>query len=756
MKTDRNPAEFRSTFIRRAALLVWLVITMSPSDARAQQTAESKKVLVLYWYNKDHSWNVNFDRNFQGALRSAPVGTFEYYPEYLESNRFPGENQSLLLRDYLRQKYADRTIDVVVANSDASLDFLMKYRDDLFPDTPIVVITTRRPTTGELAARPDLTGLTTLSDHRKTVDLALRLHPRTKQIFVVSGTLQHDKRLETVAREDLRDYESRVRISYLTDWSPDELAAKAKTLPEDSIVLYIWQQSLSDQSRVLETQDILALVARSASVPIYGMANVDIGIGAIGGYVNTAEATGSRAAEIVLQIANGVKARDIPVESAPIVPIFDWRELRRWGISEDELPADSLVRFKEPSLWDQHKQFVIGALGLITVQTGLIGWLLIEYRRRRLAEKANRHLAAIVESSDEAILGASLDGKILSWNSGAELMYGYTAAEMLGRPIPVIVPADRMEEFSSSLMRRRRGEKIKLETVRLRKDGTRIDVSLSVTAIKDGKGRIIATAAIARDVSERKRAELELQRLTTHLLNLQDAERRRLARELHDVTAQNMFTINMNLSRLQRRHLEPREAQALLAESSELCEQALQEIRTLSYVLHPPVLDEAGLVGALRWYIQGSIKRSGINIELFATHEIGRLPSHVETALFRIVQESLTNIRRHSGSSSAQITLEKEKDQVVLQIRDHGRGMRTIGLTEPDGSESTGVGIAGMRQRLRQLGGSLKIESSDRGLLVIAKAPIPNVFKNSSDIPQHDKRGSLAGVVTQTEPSADG
>src|SRR5262249_203778 len=147
---------------------------------------------------------------------------------------------------------------------------------------------------------------------------------------------------------------------------------------------------------------------------------------AVGGYINTAEVTGTRVSGIVRQIANGTRAQDIAIESAPVVPIFDWHELRRWKISEDELPSGNVVRFKEPSLWYQHKRLVIGALTLIGMQSGLIGWLLFEHRRRRLAEKASRSLAAIVESSDDAIIGISLDGQILSWNSGAELMYGYT------------------------------------------------------------------------------------------------------------------------------------------------------------------------------------------------------------------------------------------------------------------------------------------------------------------------------------------
>lgn len=382
----RGQTKFRTTW------LVCVLICLFPLIAHAQASAGPKRVLVLYWYNKDYGWNVNFDRNFQAVLQSAPAGRFEYYPEYLETDRFPGEHQSRLLHDHLLQKYADRSIDVLVATSDASLNFLLKYRADLFPQAPIVFVVTRTPPVEQLAAGPGMTGLNVLTDHRRTVDLALGLHPETKHLFIVSGTLEHDKRLETLARAQLQSYESRVAIEYLTDLLPEQLIAKTKALPEQSLVLYVWQQARSDQGRVLETQEILASFAPSVRVPIYGMTNLDIGKGAVGGYINLAEAIGARAGEIVTQVANGVRPQDIPVANAPLVPIFDWRELRRRGISESRLPANSVVRFKELSLWDQYRWQIVGITSLFLVEALLIFALLAQRARRSRAEEQNRKL----------------------------------------------------------------------------------------------------------------------------------------------------------------------------------------------------------------------------------------------------------------------------------------------------------------------------------------------------------------------------
>jgi len=352
---NRNPQRARSAVVLTAVLLIYALAWQWPSPARGQQSVAPKRVLVLYWGNKDYLWNVEFDRSFQFRLDSAPPESIEYYQEYLESQRFPGERQASLLRDYLRKKYAGHPIDVVVATSDASLEFLIKDRSGLFPGVPIVFVATQYPTTAETTTGPGLTGIINISTHRRTVDLALSLHPATEQVFVVSGTLEHDKRLERLARQELQGYEGRVQITYLTDLSWAQLIEKMKSLPKRSIVLYVWDQSKNEQGKLLQSVDLFDLIAPHTHVPIYGMLLPLVGRGVVGGYVNTGDAAGTKIAEVVLQIATGTRAMDIPVERAPAEPIFDWRELRRWGIRENKLPRESIIRFRELTLWEQYK-----------------------------------------------------------------------------------------------------------------------------------------------------------------------------------------------------------------------------------------------------------------------------------------------------------------------------------------------------------------------------------------------------------------
>lgn len=216
-----------------------------------------------------------------------------------------------------------------------------------------------------------------------------------------------------------------------------------------------------------------------------------------------------------------------------------------------------------------------------------------------------------------------------------------------------------------------------------------------------------------------------LRELSARLMQLQDDERRRIARELHDSVGQTLAALAMNLG-LARNDLErlTKIAEAL-NDSENLVRQMSTEVRTISHLLHPPLLDEAGLSSALRWYVNGFAQRSGIKVDLDLPDDFRRLPGEMETAIFRVVQESLTNIHRHSDSPAAKIVLRQHKCEILVKIEDNGKGIPAEKLEEMASAGTPGVGIRGMRERLRQLGGSLKIESGERGTLVTVLLPIP-------------------------------
>lgn len=372
--------------------------------------------------------------------------------------------------------------------------------------------------------------------------------------------------------------------------------------------------------------------------------------------------------------------------------------------------------------WQQWVNHVITNGGGRVVELQGIGH---DVTKRKLAEeellRSEREFSTLVENSPDVISRLDRELRYIYVSPALERISGVATYEFVGRtPREIALPGYDWNSFESGCREAfLTGQTVVREfTFEERKFRTRIVPEFSPDSSID------SVMTISEDVTERLRAEQELLNLTARLFTLQDEERRRIARELHDGAAQNLFGITINLGNLEKHKSNAAETSRLINECQSLAEQSLQEVRTFSYLLHPPILDQAGLALALQWYVEGFTKRSGIYVDLIVIEDIGRLPLEVETALFRIVQESLTNIRRHSGSETASIRLEKKASEVTLAIADQGTGMTTNGAPDSiDGIAELGVGIPGMRQRLRQLGGRLQIESTDQGTTIVAVVP---------------------------------
>jgi two-component system NarL family sensor kinase len=224
-------------------------------------------------------------------------------------------------------------------------------------------------------------------------------------------------------------------------------------------------------------------------------------------------------------------------------------------------------------------------------------------------------------------------------------------------------------------------------------------------------------ARVKERTFEVNRAHERVRLLSARLLQMQDDERRRIARELHDTAGQILVALNLTLVPVEEELLKDHSGLARqISESLRLVEELSRDLRTMSHLLHPPLLDEAGLLSAVRWYVEGFAKRSKIEVDLRLDSAVGRLAAELETAIFRIVQECLTNIHRHSGSSSASIAISTNRSKVTLEIRDQGKGIPM--------PLRAGVGIQGMNERVRQLGGELQIQSGQDGTRVTATFPI--------------------------------
>lgn len=342
---------------------------------------------------------------------------------------------------------------------------------------------------------------------------------------------------------------------------------------------------------------------------------------------------------------------------------------------------------------------------------------------------AHQILDSHIQNSPLAVVEWDRDFRVLRWFGQAERVFGWTEAEVLGkRPNEWgFVPEDDMDAINHKFAGLSDGTMPRI--VSLNRNYTRcgmiIDCEWYNSSLFDENGQLVSILSLALDVTERQQAERELRELSGRLLRLQDEERRRIARELHDNTAQNLAAIHMNLGILERavpaddgRH------RRLIANCENLIALSIQEIRTLSYLLHPPLLDDFGLVHAMREYAKGFSERSGIRVTVDASEARGRLPEPVERALFRVLQESLGNVHRHSGSRVAHIRLVRDQEQVCLEVRDEGRGLPP-GLVGKGGaiSSAAGVGLLGMRERIQQLSGRLELETGLPGTVVRVTLP---------------------------------
>jgi PAS domain S-box-containing protein len=358
---------------------------------------------------------------------------------------------------------------------------------------------------------------------------------------------------------------------------------------------------------------------------------------------------------------------------------------------------------------------------------------------RKQAEAALRaseeRFRTLVRDFHVGVVVLGPDAKIQFANQAAQLMFGLGLAEVHGKDsseLNLISIREDGTEIPFSMRpgprARMTGQVIKNEVIGWRQAGSSEVLWTMGNVVPQfaQDGTVSASINTFINITERKQAEEALHQLSTRLLQLQDEERRRLGRELHDSLAQSVLAVNLNLAQAMRSStaLDERSRHAL-TEARRVLQEMSREIRTLSYLLHPPLLDELGLVSAVKEYAEGFSERSGIKLELDIQTDFGRLPQEAETALFRIVQESLSNIQRHSGTETAKIELRGDATSVKLEVSDRGRGIEKNTLERGNGSGTRlGVGILGMRERMTQLGGRLEIESSSTGTTVRVTIPV--------------------------------
>ncbi len=369
--------------------------------------------------------------------------------------------------------------------------------------------------------------------------------------------------------------------------------------------------------------------------------------------------------------------------------------------------------------------FII-ALMLLVAEMFLLSY---EFTRHRITEHAARQSQEIVNAFfSSSTVGFGILNSQFRYtrvNDVLPRMAGVTAEDMIGRPVsdtfgePGLRPESVLREVLET------GQPVLDREVSAElgsEPGDRRHWLVNYFPIREGTGAVTQVGITAVDVTARRKAEEALRKLSGRLLGIQDQERRRIARELHDSLGQYLAGMKIAIDMLGSKIPG---SDPLLTECADILDKAITETRTLSHLLHPPLLDEAGFASAASWFVAGFSQRSGIPVSIDMPPDLQRLPDAVEIALFRILQESLTNVHRHSRAKSAEISVEADAEQVTIEIRDHGRGVPPEILRQVEGEGTKlGVGLAGMRERIHELGGTFEVTSSELGTTVRASVPL--------------------------------
>jgi signal transduction histidine kinase len=392
-----------------AAVLALVALALSGGPAAAQ-TRAPQNVLTIHSGAADYLVNPVIDAGIRQGLFSASAHPIDYFTEYLDFDRFSNVEASAALADYVQRKYAGRQIHLVIAVTNRSLRFVVEHRATLFPDAGIVFAAA-----GVADAELDrslgrgMTGVRAGSAYAETLKLALILHPATEQVFVVA--ISPNQRNVEAVHEELQPFSRDVRLRYLEAESMPALQAKVKAIPRRSLILYIWYQR-KGSAYVTDSLQPARLVAETAGVPVYGVVDANVGTGIVGGIVRGTRETGTLAGQMARRILNGARAESIPIEYAPVIPMFDWRQLQRWKIDPAHLPPGSDIRFKVPTVWEAYRWYIAGALVVMTVQLVLIAGLLRQRACRRRAEETLRANQSTLRTSYDRI--RQLAGRLIN------------------------------------------------------------------------------------------------------------------------------------------------------------------------------------------------------------------------------------------------------------------------------------------------------------------------------------------------------
>jgi signal transduction histidine kinase len=396
----------------RRTVVQGVAVVLAAAGLTAIASAETSNVLVLYSNGRLMPANVQGDRGLHQTVRAPAGRPLALFSEFLDAPRFAGEAHDEIVAAYLRGKYASRPPRVIVAVREEALGFLLRHRAELFSGVPVVHAGVDTRALRSMSLPADVVGVPREHDFAATIDLALRWHPRARRLVVVTGASEPDRAFEAWVRSEARPFEGRATVEFLAGLRMDEALRRLGELGDDAVVFTpgMFQDAEGRDLTGYETAQALAAASRA---PAYGPSPTFIGSGFVGGYSASFEEMGREVGGAVTELLAGTPPGSLrPAAPVPQRLNVDWRQIRRWGIDESAIPRDAVVHFKPPPLLEAYRKEVVAAVAALVLQAALIAWLLVEHRRRRLAESAEQTRRLELAHASRLAVAGELTGSI--------------------------------------------------------------------------------------------------------------------------------------------------------------------------------------------------------------------------------------------------------------------------------------------------------------------------------------------------------
>jgi len=711
------PASVRASRMRGGGRRCWVplavltAIVLSHSIA-AEPTKQVRRILILNEAGPSYPAINIINQGIQTALQNSPY-KLEFYSEYLDTLLFPDPATQQEFRDFYLRKYQNRRPDVIITVGPSPLKFMVEVHGRAFPGVPIIFCLPNGTVPGGPALDPDFTGVENDIAPAETLEVALRLQPGTEHVFVIGGASDYDKQGLAAVKQQLRPFTDRVNITYITDLAMPDLLERLRHLPNHTVVLFVsvGQDAAGIHFKSSETGP---MVAAAANAPVFSLFDLYLNHGEVGGDLSSVSDQGRVAGDMALRILNGAKPQDIPRVKPTFAYMFDWRALERWELRETALPPGSIVLNRQVTLWESYKGYIIGGISLILVETLLIFGLLRQRAKRRRAEAelavTYERLRLAVQAGKAVGWDWDIESGRNRWFGDLQTMFGIPSDSYSGNVEDFrrrIHPKDR-ELVSKAVADAKQSQKpftAEFRVVRL--DETIRWITANGKFYYAANGVAERMIGMAADITERKASEEALASLSGRLIDAQEEERKRIAREIHDDYNQRLAILAMDLEQLADKIGDPsvETGQQFHEIWNRICELGA-DLHSLSHRLHSSTLDSLGLVAGAKAFCKEFAQQQEIQVDFVHENIPHGVPGEVALCLFRILQEGLRNIKRHSGADRADVRLERSGERLHLSVADRGRGF-DVNMRSP----RDGIGIRSMEERLRSLGGQLEINS---------------------------------------------